>query len=106
MIALVRGASPASRRARMTRSTIGMKKQSDLPEPVPVVTTKLCASGGFCDRLRLVPVEDQDFTVDTRKTWPVSGLIEPSATSSSMLAPRSKCGLMLISGSGQKRRLA
>src|ERR1700731_889119 len=32
--------SPALR-ARITESAIGMKKQSDLPDPVPVVTTKL-----------------------------------------------------------------
>ena len=40
MIARVRGASPATR-ALIAASMIGTKKQSDLPEPVPVVTTKL-----------------------------------------------------------------
>jgi hypothetical protein len=40
MIARVRGASPA-RLARIAALTIGMKKHNDLPEPVPVVTTKL-----------------------------------------------------------------
>jgi hypothetical protein len=29
-------------RARIAASIIGTKKQSDLPEPVPVVTAKLC----------------------------------------------------------------
>ena len=36
--ARVRFGSPRSRSARMALTT-GMKKQSDLPEPVPVVTT-------------------------------------------------------------------
>jgi hypothetical protein len=40
MIALVLRAFPCFR-ARTIASTTGMKKQSDLPEPVPVVTTKL-----------------------------------------------------------------
>ena len=38
MMARVRGGSPA-RLARTIASTMGTKKQSDLPEPVPVVTT-------------------------------------------------------------------
>jgi len=38
--ARVRALSPA-RLALTTASTMGMKKQSDLPDPVPVVTTKL-----------------------------------------------------------------
>jgi hypothetical protein len=39
-----------------------MKKQSDLPEPVPVVTTKLCRWAAFSDRLLLMAVESQRFT--------------------------------------------
>lgn len=37
----------AAARARIAASMIGTKKQSDLPEPVPVVTTKLCRRVAF-----------------------------------------------------------
>jgi hypothetical protein len=50
-MARVRGASPAAR-ARIAASMIGTKKQSDLPDPVPVVTAKLCRRAAFamtCD---------------------------------------------------------
>jgi len=46
MIARVLGASPA-RLALTIASTIGTKKQSDLPDPVPVVTTKLSRLPAF-----------------------------------------------------------
>ena len=46
MIARVRRGCPAVRARRMA-STMGMKKQSDLPEPVPVVTTKLAPARAF-----------------------------------------------------------
>ena len=39
-------ASPEAR-ARIAASMIGMKKQSDFPEPVPVVTAKLCRAMAF-----------------------------------------------------------
>ena len=56
MIARVLGASPAFR-ARMMASTIGTKKQRDLPDPVPVVTTKLCPARALGEGLSLVPVK-------------------------------------------------
>jgi hypothetical protein len=43
---IVRAGSFASR-ARIAASMIGMKKQSDFPDPVPVVTTKLCPVAAF-----------------------------------------------------------
>jgi len=42
-----RAAHFAGARARITASMIGMKKQSDFPEPVPVVTAKLCRAIAF-----------------------------------------------------------
>ena len=41
-MARVRAAASPAARARIAASMIGTKKQSDLPDPVPVVTTKLC----------------------------------------------------------------
>ena len=45
-IARVRCSSPAAR-ARIAASMIGTKKQRDFPEPVPVVTAKLCRAIAF-----------------------------------------------------------
>lgn len=42
-----RGISQRIARARMAASIIGTKKHNDLPEPVPVVTTKLCLAVAF-----------------------------------------------------------
>jgi len=45
-MARVRRSSPAAR-ARIAASMMGMKKQSDFPEPVPVVTAKLWPAVAF-----------------------------------------------------------
>ena len=45
-MARVRRASPFTL-ARTAASMIGTKKHNDLPEPVPVVTTKLCPAKAF-----------------------------------------------------------
>ncbi len=45
---------------------IGMKKQRDFPEPVPVVTAKLWRAVAFATRLHLVPVKRDRLPVDPK----------------------------------------
>jgi hypothetical protein len=53
-------------RPRMAASMIGTKKHSDLPDPVPVVTTKLCYAVCFRNRLSLMAVKSDWLTLDTK----------------------------------------
>lgn len=43
---------------------MGIKKQSDFPDPVPVVTTKLWPATAFGHGLRLMAIERERFAID------------------------------------------
>ena len=88
MMARVRGGSPAAL-ARTAASMMGTKKQSDLPEPVPVVTTKLSLAAAFAAawvwwRCRVIG------TPSTRKIAAVLVCRSPLLASASTRAPGSK----------------
>jgi len=81
---------------------MGMKKQSDFPEPVPVVTTKLCPRSAFEIRLGLMSVQDNRLRIHPKNlcgTWmqkPFSGQIRNAYVSFVV-------GINGDKGSGQNR---
>ena len=104
MIARVRRASPACC-ARMQASMIGTEKHIDLPEPVPVVTTRLWFAGALpidSTWWRQIP-KGPPFL---RTTLAVSARMIPSAESWFPVEPCSNTGFMDKRAAGQNRPAA